>query len=240
MNRLSWGYTPSQPVTSLPDARGASQASQARVQHLSQNGSSSPRLKGRVKPRALGPARFYGLLGRSESFGRSFRPKWQGNGNVAMFVSVDNTSFTAHVNLYEAKRLSLSLSLSLSVSLSLSLEGFVFELFKTSRRFLPNMLCLGLGCRLTVNMCFKCSGLVRNLGLLSSSLLCHINRVQPDIKLNTLLKVTALMQMKLPTILNNIVLDTTMLMKMHLTGAADGFRAVTPRSLCNIGNQLNI
>ena len=53
--------------------------------------------------------------------------------------------------------------------------------------------------------CFKCSGLVRNLGLVSSSLLCHINRVQPDMKLNILLMVTMLMQMKLPTILSNVV-----------------------------------
>ena len=101
------------------------------------------------------------------------------------------------------------------------MEGFVLELFKKSRHFMSNM--SGLGCCLIVHRCFKCSGLVRNLGLVSSSLLCHINRVQPDMKLNILLKVTMLMQMKLPTILNNIVLDTTMLMKMHLTGAADGF-----------------
>ena len=119
------------------------------------------------------------------------------------------------------KATNLDITLCFSRSLSLSLEGFVFELFKKRRHFMSNMPCLG--CCLIVNMCFKCSGLVRNLGLVSSSLLCHINRVQPDIKLNTLLKVTVLMQMKLPTILNNIVLDTTMLMKMHLTGAADGF-----------------
>ena len=96
----------------------------------------------------------------------------------------------------------------------------MLELFKESRHFLSNMLCLG--CCLIVNMRFKCSGLVRNLGLVSSSLLCHINRVQPDMKLNILLKVTMLMQMKLPTILSNVVLNTTMLMGMHLTGAADG------------------
>ena len=117
---------------------------------------------------------------------------------------------------------SCSLRLALSkraLSLSLSLSGGLHaRIVQGKPTFLVEHALFGL----LPDWCFKCSGLVRNLGLVSSSLLCHINRVQPDMKLNILLKVTRLMQMKLPTILSNVVLNTTMLTRVHLTGAAEG------------------